>query len=726
VCLFLTALGTLAEVGTALQMQLGNPSNATADANDHNHYLIQRTVEAIDYDDARGEANWVSWDLTAGDIGSAGRSPSFITDNTLPAGFGAVMTGDYTNSGFNRGHLCPSADRTANDADNALVFFLSNIVPQTPDNNQGPWASFETYCRSLATSGKELLIIAGGSGFSGSWLPSGRAAIPGALWKIVVVVPAGGGTALSRIDATTRVIAIKMPNTSGIRNNSWAQYLTSPSQIQADTGYTFFTALPDNVAMVLRAKVDGQSTPQFATISPTSGQTGSTVVITGTGFTGATGVSFGDVAAFFVVNSDTQITATVPAGARSGSVKVSTPGGPFISAASFTVIACPTIASFSPSSGSVDGTVVLAGAGFGGASSVTFNSVAAAFTVNSDGQLTATVPAGARTGPIGVVTPGGSTAGVTSFIVKPPGTARPVISQIYGAGGNSGATYKCDFVEIYNAGTAPVDLGNYAVQYCSATGSSWVATFLTGTLQPGRYCLVQEAQGNAGTLDLPTPQVIGTINLSAASGKVALTSTRTLLTGANPLGNAAIVDFVGYGTADAFAGSADAPQLTATTAAARAHAGGTNTNDNAADFTACPPAPRAAAAMDAWRSRSFSAGELASATASGDLANPSGDGVSNLLKYAFNLDPHAVDGRTACTYTSSVSGSDRILTLTHRLNHFAADITCTYEVSFDLVTWTPLDAPTLSVAMLDAQTDLVTISVATAAPSFFIRVQASR
>src|SRR5471032_2247339 len=108
--LFFAVLQANATIDVTLQMQLGNPSGATADTNNHNHYLIQRTVEAIDYSDNLGEPNWASWDLTAGDIGTNSRS-SFITDSNLPPNFNWVIPGDYTDSGYDRGHLCDSKDR---------------------------------------------------------------------------------------------------------------------------------------------------------------------------------------------------------------------------------------------------------------------------------------------------------------------------------------------------------------------------------------------------------------------------------------------------------------------------------------------------------------------------------------------------------------------------------------------------------------------------------------
>ena len=226
--------------------------------------LIQRTVEAIDYSDNLREPNWASWDLTASDVGSSGRG-DFLTDTNLPPNFYWVKTADYTHSGFDRGHMCPSADRTDNVTDNDLVFRMSNIVPQAPDNNQGPWENLETYCRTLAQAGNELLIICGPNGFTGARInTNGPVLIPSYTWKIAVVVTNGTDMAVDRITTLTRVIAVNVPNIAGIRSIPWTNYLVSVNQIQTNTGFTFFTALPAYVASVLRAKIDGQPTPVVA------------------------------------------------------------------------------------------------------------------------------------------------------------------------------------------------------------------------------------------------------------------------------------------------------------------------------------------------------------------------------------------------------------------------------------------------------------------------------
>ncbi|HEX9550414.1 MAG TPA: ExeM/NucH family extracellular endonuclease, partial [Candidatus Limnocylindrales bacterium] len=181
-----------------------------------------------------------------------------------------------------------------------------------------------------------------------------------------------------------------------------------------------------------------------------------------------------------------------------------------------------------------------------------------------------------------------------------------VISQVYGGGGNSGATYTHDFIELFNRGTAAVSLAGWSLQYASATGSGnfganagQLTELPSVSLAAGQYLLVQEAQGAGGTTALPTPDVVdgSPISMAAGSGKVALVSSAVTLgcnggsTPCSPTQSALIVDLVGYGSANFFEGAA-APALSNTTAALRSNAGCTDTDDNAADFTVGTPAPR--------------------------------------------------------------------------------------------------------------------------------------
>ena len=168
--------------------------------------------------------------------------------------------------------------------------------------------------------------------------------------------------------------------------------------------------------------------------------------------------------------------------------------------------------------------------------------------------------------------------------------AQVVISQVYGGGGNTGAPYTNDFIEIFNAGSTAQDLTGWSVQYTSSSGTTWTnSTALTSvTLQPGHYYLISESSGSAGSA-LPTPDASGSISMSATNGKVALLSSTTALTGSCPTGGA-IVDFVGYGTANCPANPA--PAGSNTTALIRAGAGCTNSHVNSADFSSGAPNPR--------------------------------------------------------------------------------------------------------------------------------------
>jgi predicted extracellular nuclease len=167
-----------------------------------------------------------------------------------------------------------------------------------------------------------------------------------------------------------------------------------------------------------------------------------------------------------------------------------------------------------------------------------------------------------------------------------------VVSEVYGGGGNSGATLKNDFIELYNTTASPISLAGWSVQYASATGTSWQVTNLSGSIPAGRNYLIQEAQGAAGTADLPMPDATGTISMSGTVGKVALVSTTSALTGSCPTAN--VVDLVGFGvTASCFEGTGPTPAPSNTTSAQRKGGGATDTNDNAADFTIAAADPHA-------------------------------------------------------------------------------------------------------------------------------------
>lgn len=171
-----------------------------------------------------------------------------------------------------------------------------------------------------------------------------------------------------------------------------------------------------------------------------------------------------------------------------------------------------------------------------------------------------------------------------------------VVSQVYGGGGNSGATLRNDFIELFNNGSDPVDLNGWTVQYASAAGTSWTRTNLSGSIAPGGYFLVQQAAGTGGTVDLPTPDSTGTIAMSGTAGKVALVNSTTALVGTCPSTDASLIDLVGYGSTASCALGSPTGNLSNTNGALRKEDGCTNTRNNNADFSITAPTPRNVAA----------------------------------------------------------------------------------------------------------------------------------
>lgn len=180
-------------------------------------------------------------------------------------------------------------------------------------------------------------------------------------------------------------------------------------------------------------------------------------------------------------------------------------------------------------------------------------------------------------------------------------TSSLVVSQVYAAGGNAGASYTNDFVEVFNRGSTAIELTGWTVQYAPASSTSWQATTLAGSIAPGRYYLVQLASTAQVGSALPAPDATGTANLASSGGKVAIVRDVVPLGCGATAGSCSsaqfVEDLVGYGSATDYEGSGPAPALGATTAALRGGGGCSDTNANAADFTAGAPAPRNASSQ---------------------------------------------------------------------------------------------------------------------------------
>jgi endonuclease G len=236
---------------------LGNPDDAVADPSSRERYLIRRPQYVLSYNALRNRPNWVSWHLSRPDLGSVERG-QFQPDPDLPDGFERVTPGDYTRSGYDRGHMCPSADRSNSREDNNATFLMTNIVPQAGGNNQGPWKELEDYTREQIEKGKEAYIVAG---VADSERPrrigrQRKITVPAYTWKVVVLLDDAPGDDLQRMDRGARVIAVKMPNRDDIRESDWRRFRVAPSEIEQLTGYRLLENVPDAARSRLLKTVD--------------------------------------------------------------------------------------------------------------------------------------------------------------------------------------------------------------------------------------------------------------------------------------------------------------------------------------------------------------------------------------------------------------------------------------------------------------------------------------
>lgn len=239
-----------------LYLQMGNPSQATPDTSNANNYLMVKPEYVISYNRQRGTPNWVSWHVDQNDLGNLERADDFRPDDTLPTGWPRVTPTDYARSGYDRGHVCPSADRTANAQANSATFLMTNMIPQTGDNNRGPWRVIEEYTRSLVNKGNHVYVIAGAYGQK-EQLRGGKITVPTNVWKVIVVMPPNATNA-AQVNNNTRVIAVNLPNVEGIKSDDWRKYRTSVRAIEQATGYNLLSDVPANVQNTLETRVDNQ------------------------------------------------------------------------------------------------------------------------------------------------------------------------------------------------------------------------------------------------------------------------------------------------------------------------------------------------------------------------------------------------------------------------------------------------------------------------------------
>ena len=248
-----------------INLTMGNPSGAVSDTNYPSNFLIQRGQYCTSYNRDRGIPNWTGWELDASWAGSAVRQDNYIPDPLVPAQWYHVLATDYSNTGFSKGHVCPSEDRTKTQADNDSLFFMTNMIPQTQTLNGGAWETLESYCRTLSQAGNKLYIYAGTYGEGGTGVygyatsfAGNKVTVPAKVWKVIMVLPAGTND-LSRVTTSTRCIAVIMNNDQG-PFSGWGTYRVSVDSVEALTGLDFFSNVSPSIQSVIESVVDSGPT----------------------------------------------------------------------------------------------------------------------------------------------------------------------------------------------------------------------------------------------------------------------------------------------------------------------------------------------------------------------------------------------------------------------------------------------------------------------------------
>ena len=246
--------------GDNSNLLFGNPSGATNSITMSENYLIDMKFYTESYSSSRGTPNWVSWHIDASRIGSTGRLDNFASFLDLPSNYYQVQSNSYSGSGFDRGHNCPSGDRTSSTEANSSTFLMPNMIPQAPNNNQKAWASLESYLRAEVQKGFEVYIIMGsyGKGGTGSigfaeTINGGKIVVPKRVWKVAVILPIGNND-LARVTSDTRVLAIDTPNENNI-SSDWKSFITTIDAVEKSTSYDLLSKLPTAIQKALQAKL---------------------------------------------------------------------------------------------------------------------------------------------------------------------------------------------------------------------------------------------------------------------------------------------------------------------------------------------------------------------------------------------------------------------------------------------------------------------------------------
>lgn len=239
-------------------LDLGNPTDADENPDNEDNFLLKKSTFAISYNNTLRHANWVSWEINDSYLGSTGRTNDFSPDSDLPTGFIRVQPDEFFTTGFDRGHIIPSADRTFNSTENRETFLMTNMLPQAPGLNRESWNNLEQYCRDYVRSGYTLFVVAGayGTGGDGSEGPTdkiGGVNVPERNYKIIVATK---GNTIESVTKDAVVIATDFPNSDEIAlKRDWVRFVTTAEEIEKDAGVKLFTGLSDDLQEDFRKRL---------------------------------------------------------------------------------------------------------------------------------------------------------------------------------------------------------------------------------------------------------------------------------------------------------------------------------------------------------------------------------------------------------------------------------------------------------------------------------------
>jgi len=248
-----SSAGAGARLSVHTKMGIPSPTSST----DPNSFLSVKSEYVVSYNGSKKVPNWVSWELNTSYLGAIDRQDDYRPDDTFPGNEPQASLADYSGSGYDRGHMCPSADRTLTTLTNSHTFYLTNMIPQAANNNQGPWADLEIESRNLVRTGKELFVVSGGTFSTGSNTVGAGMVVPDQTWKVIVVLDQVGQGA-GEVTTATRVIAVLMPNENALisKEADWHTYRVSVDMIETLTGYDLLSDVAPEIQAVIEARVD--------------------------------------------------------------------------------------------------------------------------------------------------------------------------------------------------------------------------------------------------------------------------------------------------------------------------------------------------------------------------------------------------------------------------------------------------------------------------------------